>query len=414
MATTELVLTLPRPHVAQQRIIDNATRFNVLSCGRRFGKDVLMINRLVTPETLPYPQAWFQPTYKSLLEVWREVVSSLHPIIDRKSVQERRLELITGGVIDFWSMEDIDAGRGRKYKRVIINEAGMVPTLQQAWNESIRATLADYEGDAWIGGTPKGRNDFYRLFLREQNDPDWTSVQLPTHANPHIKPEEIEAMARDMPEATYQQEILAQFLEDGAGVFRGVMRAVADVGQDEPLPAHQYIMGVDWGKHSDFTVLTVIDVTLGHVCHIDRFNQIDYSFQVQRLQVLADKFQPAQIIAEQNSMGDPIIEQLRIMQLPVTPFVTTNATKKAAIEALSLAFERDEIRIPDDAVLIGELQAFESERLPSGNIRYGAPDGMHDDTVMSLAIGWSGMGGAQPYGDHITISMDNYKTRRGR
>jgi hypothetical protein len=394
MATRELTLKLLRPHQQQQHIIDNAARFNVVPCGRRFGKTTLGIQLLATPETLPHPQAWLSPTYKMLLEVWREVEQRLAPIVTRRSIQERRLELLTGGVIEFWSMDN-DVARGRKYRRVIVDEAGMVPGLMDAWNYSIRPTLADLSGDAFFFGTPKGRNDFWRLFqmANDSHNTEWAAFSMASQYNPHVPPAEFEAMQASLPERVYQQEILAAFLEDGGGVFRGVMRAVdGDCWQDEPIAGHQFIMGVDWGKHSDFTVLTVIDVTLGHVCHIDRFNQIDYSFQVQRLKVLADKFRPAQIIAEQNSMGDPIIEQLRIMQLPVTPFVTTNATKKAAIEALSLAFERDEIRIPDDAVLIGELQAYELEQLPSGNVRYNAPSGMHDDAVMSLAIGWSGMG----------------------
>jgi hypothetical protein len=42
-------------------------------------------------------------------------------------------------------------------------------------------------------------------------------------------------------------------------------------------------------------------------------------------------------------------------------------------------------------VLIGELQAFEAKSLPSGFTRYAAPEGLHDDMVMSLAIAWSGL-----------------------
>jgi len=87
-------------------------------------------------------------------------------------------------------------------------------------------------------------------------------------------------------------------------------------------------------------------------------------------------------------MGEPIIEQLRQDGLPVRGFTTTNATKGAIIEALALAFERGDIRIVSDPVLVGELQAFELSRLPSGAIRYSAPEGMHDDTVMAAAIGY--------------------------
>ena len=33
--------------------------------------------------------------------------------------------------------------------------------------------------------------------------------------------------------------------------------------------------------------------------------------------------------------------------------------------------------------------AYQAERLPSGLLRYGAPSGQHDDTVMALAMAWS-------------------------
>ena len=56
-----------------------------------------------------------------------------------------------------------------------------------------------------------------------------------------------------------------------------------------------------------------------------------------------------------------------------------------------LAFERGEIKIIPDPVLIAELQAFEMERLPSGMLRYSAPSGYHDDCVMSLALAWHGV-----------------------
>ena len=76
--------------------------------------------------------------------------------------------------------------------------------------------------------------------------------------------------------------------------------------------------------------------------------------------------------------------------MPVQPFTTTNASKQQAIDALALAFERQDITIIPDPVLIGELQAFEAKRLPSGMLRYQAPEGMHDDTVIALALAWQG------------------------
>ena len=89
-------------------------------------------------------------------------------------------------------------------------------------------------------------------------------------------------------------------------------------------------------------------------------------------------------------MGQPIIEQLQRDNLPVWGFTTTNATKAKAVDDLALAFEQGNIKIINNPILISELQAYEGERLPSGLIRYSAPEGMHDDCVMSLMMGWQG------------------------
>ena len=77
--------------------------------------------------------------------------------------------------------------------------------------------------------------------------------------------------------------------------------------------------------------------------------------------------------------------------LNIVPFTTTSATKQAIIQNLQAAFENGELGIIDDPVLIGELLSFESKRNASGSFSYSAPDGMHDDCVMSLAIAWNGI-----------------------
>lgn len=92
-------------------------------------------------------------------------------------------------------------------------------------------------------------------------------------------------------------------------------------------------------------------------------------------------------------MGGPVVEQLQADKLPVAGFLTTSPSKAAIIQGLALAFERGTIRIPNDPVLLGELQAFEGKSSPGGLIRYGAPAGLHDDTVMALAIAWAALTG---------------------
>ena len=90
-------------------------------------------------------------------------------------------------------------------------------------------------------------------------------------------------------------------------------------------------------------------------------------------------------------MGQANIEALQNAGVSVQGFTTTNATKANAIQLLELAFERGDIALLNDEVQINELMAFQSEKLPSGLIRYALPDGLHDDTVMALAIAWQGI-----------------------
>ena len=87
------------------------------------------------------------------------------------------------------------------------------------------------------------------------------------------------------------------------------------------------------------------------------------------------------------------MERLQDDGLPIQPFTTTNATKAEIIRGLQNGFENGEIRILNDPILIGELQAYEQERTSSGLWKFGAPEGMHDDTVIALALAWYGISG---------------------
>lgn len=369
---------------------------NVICVGRRAGKTILGLDRCVAPDVLPYPVGWFSPTYKMLLEVWREAVRVLKPITTRVSASDHRIENIAGGVLEFWSLENQDSARGRKYKRIIVDEAAMIPTLMDAWQYVMRSTLVDYSGDAFFLSTPKGRNAFWRMWQWGQDSayPEWRSWQMPSNVNPKLPLSEIDAMRETMPERAYSQEILAQFLEDAGGVLRNVRRAATAEPQTSAHHGHNYILGCDWGRQNDFTCVTVLDITLGAVVAIDRFNQIDYTIQAGRVQALAERFHPLAIVAESNSMGMPIIETLRRKGLPMVPFNTTNASKQIGIDGLALAFEQGQISIIPDETLIGELEAYTSEKLPSGMIRYGAPEGAHDDLVISTMLAWYGAGTA--------------------
>jgi len=185
-------------HTAQLNIKQGLRRFNVLDCGRRFGKNILDEDIAIKTMLEGYPVGWFEPTYKYMAPSWREIRSVLAPITKDRSEQERRIEIITGGVLEMWSFDsNPDAGRSRKYKLAIVNEAGLVSRLMEIWNTSIRATLADMRGGAIFSGTPKGLNDFYKLYSLAEDKENWARWKYSTYDNPHIPRDEIDDLKKD-------------------------------------------------------------------------------------------------------------------------------------------------------------------------------------------------------------------------
>lgn len=408
-----ITLKLIKPHPAQQQIITEARRFNIVSCGRRFGKTKMAIDRLVSPALSGFPVAYFTPTYRMLTEVWRETNQVLKPVTTRVSAQEHRIELLTGGVIEMWSLDNPDSARGRKYKLAVIDEAAMVKGLENAWQAVIRPTLTDYQGGAWMMSTPRGLNYFHDLFQRGQ-DPhyaDWVSWQMPTTANPFIPPSEVEQARRDLPELIFLQEYLARFIQDAGAVFRNVDACLTS---ERTTPAqhrgHHVVMGVDWAQIGDFTALCVFCSTCVKELELDRFNQIAWSVQRDRLVTLANRWQARDILVEANSIGSPNLEALWeesyelkpedgvqaqlpqqwvIEGLPLRAFQTTAASKPRIIRSLALCFEKEEARWLDDPVAKGELLAYEQKLSRfTGRATFSAPEGGHDDTVMARALAW--------------------------
>jgi hypothetical protein len=385
-------------HPMQQAVRDEAARFNVVNCGRRWGKTVLGLDLAMDAALDGLPVGWFAPTYKFLAEPWADACRTLADVIARKSSTDKRIELLTGGVIDFWTLDDGDAGRGRKYARAVLDEAAMVRGLDSAWQKAIRPTLADLKGDAWFLSTPRGHDFFWKAHAWGQSSdhPEWASWTMPTASNPYIDADEIEAARKQLPERVFRQEFLAEFIEDAGGVFRLVAEAV-DRGRNANEPPQQgrsYTLGVDLARVEDFTVLCVLDGDGRQVYH-ERFNQISWERQIASIKAVADRYR-ATIYLDSTGVGDPIWERLRGVA-SVNPYQFTNSSKEKLIDHLAMQVEQGRLRLMDVPDQTNELLAYQYELTPSRNVRMNAPEGMHDDCVISLALAAWGATGAGYY-----------------
>lgn len=204
-------IRVPKPHINQQFILDHAKRFNIVKAGRRFGKSA-MIKRLSKP-ALQFGEfiGIWTPTYKDVSEVWKDLNATFYPAIKKKNEQLKQIETVTGGIIDFWSMDDPNSGRGRKYHKAILDEFAKAKNNKEAWQETIRPTLTDFKGDAWFLSTPKGKNNyFYTLETQMKDQLDWSFFKYTTYDNPFIDPAEIDSARNQLDEITFNQEYLAE------------------------------------------------------------------------------------------------------------------------------------------------------------------------------------------------------------
>jgi len=203
-------LGFPAPHAAQAAVRAGARRFNVLNCGRRFGKTDEAKRLLAEVALRGERAAYIAPTYAMARQFYAEVVELLFPVITRKN-DNQRIEC-GGGFIDIWSAENgADRIRGQKYHRVVLDECAMISGLVNVWERVVRPTLADYIGDAWFLSTPRRGGGFEELYRKADDDPEWMSWTLPTRLNPFIAPEEIERARLGSSAETFAQEWEADF-----------------------------------------------------------------------------------------------------------------------------------------------------------------------------------------------------------
>lgn len=183
------------------------------------------------------------------MEVWRAIVSMTQGITVTKSELEKRIELIGGGVIDMWSLDSPDSIRGRKYKRIIVDEAATVTNLKYAWTEVMRPMLTDLRGDGWFLSTPKGKaNYFYDLSKNSELYQDWTSFQMPTVSNPYIDPSEVEEARLQLDPLTFAQEYLASFITENLNSWAYCYSREKHVGKTTLNRSYEVKLSFDFNR----------------------------------------------------------------------------------------------------------------------------------------------------------------------
>lgn len=381
------------PHPKQRemisQILESKSKFHVACVGRQFGKSLMGIN-LVLYWGINFGPAkilWVSPVYSQADKVQKEMMQAIGAsgIVKSCNYSSNEVQLKNGTQILFRSAERYDNIRGLTCDYGIIDEAAFCK--DEAWQEAIRPVFMVRGKKVLFISTPKGKNWFYNLYQLGQSEdyPHYKCYTGTSYDTPFIEREDIEDAKRTLPENVFRQEYLANFIDSGGEVFSDIDKNLFSAWSQ---PQGKVFCGVDLGKQQDWTCATFIDST-GKVVDIYRANAQEWTTMTNEILQRIKKWN-ATTMVEVNSIGDVIYEQIKRQWQDTHPFVTSSKSKNEIVEGLILDMNETSVKIPSRELfswLYDELSVFTYDYNPkTRSIRYGHPNGMHDDTVISLAI----------------------------
>ncbi len=253
---TSIRITLPKLHASQRIVRDSPARFKVLACGRRWGKTLLGVALCVESAVRGGHAWWIAPTFPIASIGWRAIRKLVKQIPYSEIREGDRMAILPGGGwIQVRSADNPDSLRGEGLDLAVFDECAF--QVEEAWTEAVRPALSDRKGKALFISTPQGRNWFWRLWARGQEDTagDWASWQFPTKDNPHIDPTEVDAAKAGLPERIYAQEYEADF-SLSEGVFFPEWSEAKHVIPAREIPASWVRwVSIDWGFADPFCAL---------------------------------------------------------------------------------------------------------------------------------------------------------------
>ena len=244
-------------HPAQEQIVLDRHRFRVARCGRRFGKSWLasyeMLARAVAIDNARI--VYYAPTRDDARDIMWSILKEVCGPLIVGDPNESRLEMKIKNrhgstsliVLYGWeALQERGKGVGVKNHFAVLDEVSKYNNFLYGWQEILRPTLMDVQGEALFISTTNGFNHFYDLCNKELEDNDYKTFHFTSYDNPHLKVEEIEKMKAEMTEDRAAQEIYADFRKKEGLVYKEFNRTL-HLTDEDPYDVMYTIGGVDFG-----------------------------------------------------------------------------------------------------------------------------------------------------------------------
>lgn len=424
----EVKVIPPEPHSAKQRLIMNAFRIPRLkkiyvACGTKFGKSISAsaCEATIALERPGTTWRWIAPIYDQA-RIGMDYFKKMLPPKPHTRFRDGAMEVLLPKVkskIEFWHCKNPVSLEGAGIHGNIFDEAAKCPYDAVA---SAQTTVSFTFGPQMYISTPFGKNWFHRECMEAKAEMEWAlkNGRKPTRVfinartidNPFVDPQVIKQARRDLPERLFRQFYLAEFIDDGQ-TFLGFRECIQGPEIEafgavqhwvsEKAKETEVIIGIDWAKKSDYTVMTAMDPQKGRPVLVGfmRFQGLGYVEALKELYNFAKKFKNVIIIKhDRTGVGEAIDDMLAQLGIPFEGVIFTNSSKSAMVNQLMMSFQTRSIELCNWPEMIKELEVYSVVTNDLGNARYSAPSGMHDDIVSSLMLANSA---AQEYSSDFTL-----------
>lgn len=350
---------------------DNPARWKVLVCHRRWGKTTFALNHLIRDAMRIRNGrfAYIAPYYKQAKAVAWDMLKKYSLDIPgvKFNESELRVDYPGGSRIQLFGADNTDALRGLALWGVVFDEYSQQPS--SIFTEVIRPALSDHKGYAiWIG-TPKGRNDFYRLYEEKQADPDWLCILIRASESEIIDQEELESAKKGMSMDEYNQEFECSFESALKGAYYSAQlqdarreNRITKVDYNPSLPVCTYWdLGI-----SDYTSITFAQQVGREIHIIDYYENNNLSLGEYALFIRSKPYNydthylpwdaAPREMATNRSRKDIIIDHLG-NNVQITP----NLTVKDGIEAARKIFPKCWFDKEKTAALVDALGSYTQE-----------------------------------------------------
>lgn len=395
-------------HPKQAEIFfDEYKRFKVVSKGRRFGLTRGMIHYAVERGMRKSESIlWVDTTYSN---IQRYIERYLLPILKQYpsnlwgwSKTKNEISITANGysIIDFRSADRPENIEGFGYSLIILNEAGIILKNERLWLESIRPMMLDYEAEAIIGGTPKGKKSkkgehlFYKLYNKglSSGEKKWKSYNYSSYDNVLLKDDEIKELETELPEYLVRQEIYGEFIEEAEAEIikeRWWIKVEKDEWKRERVLGKYQSWDTAFKKNeeNDYSVCTTWVATESSYYLIDIVRK-RYEFPELKAKVVEEyeKHKPNYVLIEDKASGQSLIQELeRNTRIPIKK-IKVDKDKISRVNSVTPLFESGKVKIVLKPTERNRLMEMEKVQ----NLEYAIkecsefPGGEFDDAVDSI------------------------------